>query len=599
MRGVHPWLAVLPALACCLFCHGRSVPRNVLLVSLDTVRADRLGCYGRADAGTPVLDALAARGVRFADVTAPNPTTLPSHVSLFTGQDVPRHGVRNNGMFAVATETVTLAERFAGAGFRTGGFVASMVLDRRYGIARGFERYTAPGRDDANGPLYVPERPAAEVNRDALAWLDSIGTDRFFLFVHYMEAHVPYAPPEPERSRFAHEPYQGEIAAADRALGELFAALERRERLADTLVLVVADHGEALGEHGEPNHGIFLYQPTLHVPMIAAGPGVRRGSAVETPVSLVDATPTLLDAVGLAAPDPCDGQSLWPALGGARLDPQRALYSETYLPRYDYGWSELRALRKGAFKYVRAPRPELYRLDRDPQESHDLSASERETAESLAAELAARLTRIEHGEAERVEISAEERKALAGLGYLAGSGEPSPGAPLPDPKERIGEVAALAADEGLIHAGRYAEAERALRSVIAERPSYLNERTRLVWVLAEQGQVEAAIDAVRALDDVARRMPDGARFAAPAHLVLGRLYLDQDRPGDAVREYEAALAAPQPSEVYDLLAAIYHDLGRREDAIHLLRDLAARGEASPRSLRMLDALETSAAFPSR
>jgi arylsulfatase A-like enzyme len=584
------WIVLLAGLACR---EATVRPRNVLLVSLDTVRADRIGCYGREEAGTPNLDALAHRGVRFADVTAPSPTTLPSHATLFTGHDVSRHRVRNNGMFALSPGTVTLAQRFEAAGYRTGAFYGSMVLAEHYGLARGFGSYVGPGRGDERGPLYISERSAEDVNRATAGWLDTIGTEPFFLFVHYMEAHAPYEPPEPERSRFVHDRYQGEIAAADRALGELFADLERRGRLAETLVVLVADHGESLGEHGEPNHGIFLYQSTLHVPMIAAGPGVRGGRVVAAPVGLVDVAPTLLDALALPPIEPADGQSLWPVATDTGPAPDRSIYAETFLPRYDFGWSEIRALRRGPFKYVEAPRPELYGLDRDPDESLNLLDVETAAAASLSSELAELVERVESEaqDPQRLRVSPEERRALEALGYLAGAGEPAGGGSLDDPKDHIGEASALGDAEAFIFGGDYPEAERRLRRLVEARPFHLSARTRLVFVLASQGKTEEAAAEGRAFDKAASRVPDGGRFAAQAHVVLGRMFLNEERPEDAVREYELAMLAPQPSEVYDMLAALYHDLGRPDEAIGLLRSLVERGDASPRSRRMLRALE--------
>jgi arylsulfatase A-like enzyme len=571
---------------------GEEIPRNVLLVSIDTVRADRIGCYGREDAGTTTLDALAARGARFADATAPSPMTLPSHASLFSGHDPLRHRVRHNGLFALPPDAVTLAERFAGAGFRTGAFVGSIVLAEQYGLSQGFETYTVPGREAAPGLFYVSERSAQAVNRDALAWLDSLGEERFFLFAHYMEPHAPYEPPEPERSRFR-DRYQGEVAAADRALGELLAGLAERGRLDATLVLVVSDHGESLGEHGELTHGLFLYQSTLHVPMLAAGPGVRPGHVVHAPVGLVDVAPTLLDAIGLEAGEAGDGESLWPAMSGTEGRRGRGIYAETFVPRFDYGWSELRALRRDGLKYVVAPRPELYSLPEDPGESRNLAGSERASAVAMATEIEALVARLEARGPEpgRVQLAPEEREALESLGYLRGSGDGGVPSTLADPKDRIGEVAALDRPDRLLRQGRHAEAERVLRELIEANPAYLDTRLRLVVVLIHQGKTEAAAAAGRGLDEAAERAPHGRRIAAQAHLLLAQMYLDQERIEEASRELERALAAPQPSTVHDLLAAIYHDLGRRGDAIRVLRDLASSGQASERSRHMLRLLE--------
>jgi arylsulfatase A-like enzyme len=581
---------VLSAVAC-----ERPVerPRSVLLVSLDTVRADRIGCYGRENAGTPTLDGLAARGARFADATAPSPMTLPSHATLLSGQDTLRHRVRHNGLFAVPDETTTIAERFRQASFRTGAFVGSFVLAEHFGLDQGFETYRSPGRNAAPGLLYVSERPAGEVNREALAWLDTLGEEPFFLFVHYMEPHAPYEPPEPERSRFAEDRYQGEIATADRMLGQLLAGLHERGHLDETLVLVTADHGESLGEHGEQTHGLLLYQSTLHVPLLAAGPGVRGGLVVQAPVGLVDVAATLLDATGLARHEPLDGRSLWPAMGGATPPVGRALYAETFVPRFDFGWSELRALREGTWKYVESPRAELFSLDRDPAESRNRIAEESVRAERMRAALKSLADRVERaGEGpDTVRLSPQQRQALEGLGYVMGRREADGAGDLPDPKDRVGELPALDRVDAMMRAEAYSAAERLAREVIDAHPTYLDLRIRLLLALILQGKVEAAAAEGRAFDEAARSVPQGMRVAAKAHILLGQMYLDHARIEEAAHEYERALVAPQSSKIHDLLAAIYHDLGRRDDALRVLRALVDRGDASPRSLRMLHLLE--------
>ena len=577
------------ALALALLACGspRERPQSAVLVSIDTLRADRVGCYGRADAGTPALDRLARSGTRFADASAPSPVTLPSHASLFTGLDPLRHRVRHNGRFALDAKSATLAEGLARAGLRAGAFVGSVVLAERFGLARGFERYTSPPTRSAPAIFYLGQRPAAEVNADALDWIDGLGDAPFFLFVHYMEPHSPFEPPEPERSRFAGDPYQGEVAAADRALGELLEGLEARGRLREALVIAVGDHGESLGDHGELAHGLFLYQSTLRVPLIAAGPGVRAGRVVEEPVGLVDMAPTLLEALGAAPLPSPDGRSLWPALGGEPLPADRRLYAETFLPRYDHGWSELRALRRGPLKYVEAPRPELYSLESDPAEARNLLEAEPDLAGELAGELARRVARHERSGSGPAPAppTAAERAALDALGYLPGA---HTGGGRVDPKDRVREAAALNRAAQLVQQGQHAEAVRLLRELIRRDPQHLEARLRLVTALMLAGRGDAADDEARALADLARGLPDGERLAAGAHHFLAERALAAGRLGEAAEHYERALALPQPPEVYETLAAVYAELGRREAALDVLERLEARGDATPeaRALRL-------------
>jgi arylsulfatase A-like enzyme len=568
-------------------------PRDILLVSIDTLRADRVGAYGKPDAGTPVLDGLAARGLRFADAMAPSPITLPSHASLFTGLEPLRHRVRHNGLHALSAEIETLAEQLASGGFRTGAFVGSVVLAERYGLARGFERYTAPSYRQKSGLLFLGERPADEVNLDALAWLDSIGDAPFFLFVHYMEPHAPRRPPEPERTRFAGDPYQAEIAATDRAFGALLEGLGARGRLDETLVVVVADHGESRSEHGEISHGIFLYQSTLHVPMIAAGPGVMPGRVEPAPVGLVDVAPTLLDAAGLPPAATTDGVSLWPVLTGAAAAPERSLYAESFVTRFDYGWSELRAIRRGAEKYVSAPRPELYRLDEDPGELINRAGEDSDAASALAAELAGRIARAGDGAArpDPVRLDHDDRSALAALGYLPGAFSEEGGAGLPDPKDLIADAAELERAARLQAAGRVSDAIAALRRLVDENPGFLEARVRLILLLLSDSRHEDALEEIEGLDLAARSVPEGEKVAARAHLLIAGMYAEQQLFSAAEHELELALATPQPPEVYVLLAAIRHDLGDVDGAIGALDDLEATGEATAGAREMRRYLE--------
>lgn len=589
-------VALAAAVAVMAACDRARPPRNLLLVSIDTLRADRVGAYGHSDAGTAAMDSLARRGTRFADVTAPTPLTLPTHASLFTGLAPHRHGVRHNGLFALADEATTLAEALAGAGYRTGGFVGSVVLAPRQGVAQGFEAWTSPQADRASGLFFLGERPAARVNADALGWLDGVGEeDPFFLFVHYMEPHAPYAPPPDLAARHSDDPYQGEVAAADRALGRLLDGLETRGRLDDTLVVVVSDHGEDLGDHGEGTHGLFLYQSTLAVPWIVAGPGVAAGQVIEEPVALVDVAATVLDALGVGELDGGDGVSLWDAVrGDSPPDPERDIHAETFEPLYDYGWSDLRALRRGSMKLIEAPRDELYDLSSDPAEQHDLTSSR----PSLARDLLERLEEgLERGEAQALEpasapaLSTAEREALAALGYLGGSHVPTSAGERPDPKDRYRDAVELDRAGWLMREGRAGEAEALLEQLIARHGDLFEARVSLVVARRLQGDEAGALEAGREAVRRAMAMPDGERVAARVHVLMSEIHREAGRWAEAIAELEAALAQPQPPERVTLLAAMHVDEGQRERAVELLRGLADRGDETPQSLALLAWLE--------
>ncbi len=329
-------------------------PPNVLLLTLDTTRADALGAYdlkkaGGREARTPVLDGLAARGVRWARAITPAPLTLPAHASLFTGLAPPEHGVRANGSDVLSRKMPTLAEAYGSRGYATAGFVASTVLDRNFGLARGFGRYGDRMTDNV--------RMAREMTDAALEWLGRQGAGKpLFLWVHYYDPHAPYSPPGMDPKASPAQRYAGEVAFMDREIGRLLAALPGGA--GRWLIAAVGDHGESLGEHREDGHGIFLYQATLHVPLLLAGPGVPRGKVVEEAVSTRRLASTLLRLTGAGKAALPFGRPL-PGLPGSNSGAARPVYAETRYPLSAYGWSPLESVFDGRFKLIVAPRPEL------------------------------------------------------------------------------------------------------------------------------------------------------------------------------------------------------------------------------------------------
>jgi choline-sulfatase len=415
----------------------RQAPMGVVLITLDTTRADRLPAYGFMDASMPHLDRLAREGVVFDQAASVSPLTLPAHASLFTGLLPPAHGVRDNADSPLAPDHTTLAEILQGRGFRTGAFVGSVVVDADRGLAQGFERYSGVGASDRPRPRRG-QRRADEVIGDATGWLEEVAGSRFFLWAHLYDPHRPYDPPEPFRSRYA-DPYVGEIAFADSQIGRLLEQLEAHDLLDRTLLIVAADHGESLGEHGERDHGIFIYQSVIRVPLIMRGPGIAPGRIGEV-VRLTDVMPTVLDLLGIPAPA-LDGVSLVDLMRGRRGDLDREAYAESLYPQR-FGWSPLRALRQGRYKFIEAPRPELYDLHRDPFEERNLYDERRPMADALAQRLAVIGDRepAPGGRAEAGLVSPALQQRLAALGYV-GSVSPRAlpeAADLPDPKDCIG-----------------------------------------------------------------------------------------------------------------------------------------------------------------
>ncbi len=415
----------------------RRAPLGVVLITLDTTRADRLSAYGFMDASMPALDRLAREGVVFDQATTVAPMTLPAHASLLTGLLPPRHGVRDNADSALAATHTTLAEVLHANGFRTGAFVASAVLDPDRGLAQGFDVYKGAGAKSQPGAA-ARQRRADAVTADAVEWLGQVAGSRFFLWTHLYDPHAPYDPPEPFRSRHA-DPYVGEIAFADSQIARLLDELERRQLLERTVVVFLSDHGEGLGEHGERDHGIFVYESVLRVPLMIRMPrGHIAPRRVAEVVRLTDVMPTVLELLDLPVPS-MDGVSLVRLMAGRAQLPLEA-YAEAMYPQR-FGWSPLRSLRDERFKLIDAPRPELYDLERDPFEQHNVYEVHPYVAEAMRQRIAS----LDAGGPPGVAApsaagpSAELRERLSALGY-AGTGPrraPADGERLPDPKDCI------------------------------------------------------------------------------------------------------------------------------------------------------------------
>jgi arylsulfatase A-like enzyme len=512
--------------------------RNVVVITIDTLRADRIGAYGYAAARTPVLDALAAGGARFDRAYAPAPITLPSHASLLTGRYPPGHGARHNGV-RMKADVPVLAELFRRAGFRTGAFVGAFPLDRRFGLERGFDAYG--DRMPRVSGVAANERPGSMVVDEAAEWLKRTENAPFFLWVHLFEPHAPYGRPGDGRPVSAR--YDDEIAEADRQTGRLLEAVRAR---GEALVVVAGDHGEAFGEHGEIAHSLFLYDTTLRVPLLFNGPGV--GAQVSpSPVSLIDVAPTIVRLMGLPALD-SDGVDLSPAFAGQPIPPRR-LYAESFAPLLDFGWAPLRSVREQGWKYVDAPRPELFRIDTDPDETTDVAATE-------AVRVAAMRERVNGYSAATLEPSAlPDRDAAArlqALGYVGGGG--GRGAARADPKDRRELAAAIAQ----ITSGelRGEVLERSLRRVLENDPGNPQMNMRLGFVLAETGRCGSALTYFEKA--VALGMP-----GADPHLGSARCHVAARRTDRAVAELRAAdRAEPDNPVVLANLGIVLSDAGR-------------------------------------
>jgi arylsulfatase A-like enzyme/Tfp pilus assembly protein PilF len=557
-------------------------PRNVLLVSLDTTRADRLGCYGYAAAQTPRLDALAGGGLRFAQATTVVPLTLPAHASLMTGTFPGTHGVRDNGGFYVSEDSQTLAELLREKGYRTGGFVAAFVLDSRWGIQQGFERYF----DEFDLSKYegvgmdAVQRRGDEVVDKAVEWLAADRERAFFAWVHLYDPHAPYEAPEPYRSRFPvgmQGAYDAEVAYTDSLVGRLLDHLAGDGRLADTLVVVVGDHGESLGEHSEQSHGFFIYDADVQIPLILAGPGLP-ARVVPDQVRIVDVMPTVLELLGLEAPQAVQGHSLLPLARGERLE--LLALSESWYPRYHYGWSELRAVRDGRYKFVLAPRPELYDIAADPGELSDLAGRLPQRLASYEAALREMTRRVESEAAPKgpqsVDPEVEER--LQALGYLGGglSARQLEERPRGDPKDKIGLYNLLKQAGSASSEGRVEEAIAKVREALAQDPEIVEGYTLLGNFQVKAKRHELALEAYRKALELDPEH-QGALFS------LALAYKEAGRLPDAEAGFERARSLdPRNGKVLWQLADVFMQQRRFDRAEVVLKDALERKVDVPR-----------------
>jgi choline-sulfatase len=587
--------------------------RNVVLITIDTLRADHVGAYGYAAANTPTLDALAATGARFDRAFATAPITLTSHASLMTGRYPPGHGARHNGV-RINLETPTLAEAFARSGFTTGAFVAAFPLDRRFGLIKGFLHYGDAMPRDATGRP-ANSRAGSAVVDDALAWVGAHRAERLFLWVHLFEPHAPYGDRVPRTAASSTiQRYDVDIEEADAQVRRLLEGLNFDR--AKTLIAVAGDHGEAFGEHGEVSHSIFAYDTTLRVPLIITGAGVKP-VVISDPVSLVDVAPTIASMAALGTFD-SDGRivDLRAKRGSDNSGQPRTLYAETFAPLLDFGWSPLRTIRSDHWKYIAAPKPELYDLAADPGETHNLVASDSARAADLARQVDAISPATLPATAKANDHDARAR--LQALGYASGRGDAS--GDRPDPKDRR----ELAAQIARVTSGELQDAalERALRDILRMDPRNPQANLRLGYVLLEAGRCAdavprftAAIDGGlpsadahlgRANCELAAKNPTGAKRTLTAAQAiepdnpvvlanLGMVQSDAGQPAAAIDPLQRALSIdPELHQARFALAIAFARTGRRADAAReaeeLLRRLPAGAPQRPEVERLLAAV---------
>lgn len=542
-----------------------SGPRNLLLVTFDTTRADRLGCSGWHQAGTPHLDQLASQGARFVNAQAVAPITLPSHASVMTGLYPRRHGARTNGLYSLADEHRTLAEILRDNGYQTGAVIGAFVLDARFGLAQGFATYDDELSGRQGDPLLFAERSAAEVTDRARRMLPKLAGGPFFLWVHYFDPHSAYSPPAPFAERFESDPYQGEIAYADHELGRLLDGLARSGVEARTVVSVIGDHGEALHEHGEPTHGFLLHDETLRVPWLLKSPGqVQPGLEVARLVSQVDVLPTILRLLDIEPPAEIDGVDALPPASAA----SRTVFAETYHGLAENGWAPLFAALTESFKLIEGPQPELYDVVADPAEIHNRL----EPGSEAALRLRRQLQRHFGAELEQQQlpvpnrsVSAAELENLEALGYRLAD-PPQPTGDRPDPKRMLSLMAKV---DQAVFSRSPQERDQAvieeLEAVVLAHPRFVPAHRYLGLLKMQHGDpagAEAALETALALH------PDSADL----RLALARSRARQGRLGEAVTDLTTSTARfPDHAESHLALSRYLHQNGDLEAAEHHIR----------------------------
>ncbi len=538
--------------------HGRP---NLLIITLDTTRADRLGCYGYAQAQTPALDALAARGVLFENAFATVPLTLPSHATILTGLYPPEHGLHINGKGQLGVQIPTLAELLGKSGYDTGAFVASFVLHSKFGLNRGFQTYND---EMAGGERHGSEthlmRAGNVVVDAALGWLTKRSAKPFFCWVHLYDPHAPYdAHAEEFGERFRDAPYDGDIAFTDRQVGRLLEFLKARGLDERTVVVVVGDHGESFGEHQEHEHGLMVYNQTIQVPLIVASPDCRAGHRVSSSVSLVDVFPTVLDCLQAKSTQKVSGHSLLGALRGDAIESQLC-YAECDSPFIAYGWSPLQCLTTESWKYIKTTREELYDLRVDPQELKNVSQEQPAKVAEMQQFLAKMTGRMSHVSELETQLSEADRRKLQSLGYLSGgNGDKVPaGETLPDVKDMIAHYNAEIDARKFLDDGKFDEAETRLRDVIKAAPDYITARTTLGRVLQKQKRVD---EAVTVYEEVLKLKPDNAE----AHFDLANVLANRGKLDAAIKHYLAVLETDQLRSMTHInLAGVYAFKGQAD-----------------------------------
>jgi arylsulfatase A-like enzyme/Flp pilus assembly protein TadD len=562
----------------------KATPPNLILITLDTTRADRMGFLGSKRGLTPNLDALAQQSVTFTRAYAQVPLTTPSHAALLTGTYPQFNHLEDLGQ-PLRKDLPFLPELLHQHGYQTAAFIGANILDPKSGAAigfdRGFDRYDSDFHDPQPGEdrYHSMERRAGDVADRALHWLSQHQKGPFFIWLHFFDPHDPYDPPPPFLERYAAAPYDGEIAYTDSVVGTLMETLRQRGLYQDSVIAIAADHGEAFGEHGEERHGMFLYDETVHVPMLLKLPAQKfAGTRIDPRVALVDIAPSLLQAAGIPAPATMQGQSLFPLLAPAQTSPgqkekeqdknnekvsDRAVYSESNYAHLNFGASELRSWRAGKYLYVQAPRRELYDLPLDPEALKNLSSSAKAVADTLDTQLSRFVVKTSSARVENAKLDPRVAEKLHALGYMASDRSPTQDSQQAaiDPKDRI-EVANLYHRAlARLEEGQYAQAITELRELATRDPDVAGVNFDLGSALVHQGLYEEALPLLR---KAAEKWPD----SASPHYQLGLALGDLGQLEAALKEMQAAVVRqPNSANLHFLVATLRVRLQQMPEAM--------------------------------
>jgi arylsulfatase A-like enzyme/Flp pilus assembly protein TadD len=563
---------------------------NIVLITLDTTRADHLGCYGYREVQTPTIDALAARGVLFEQTATAVPLTLPAHCTLMTGLYPTYHGVRLNGNTALGDDQTTLAEIFAARGYQTGAFIGAFVLDGRWGLKQGFQHYDDRFdlRKYKHLDLGAIQRPGNEVMDAALAWLEEHRRDTFFAWIHLYDPHIPYEPPEPYYSEYRGRGltglYDGEISFMDAQIGRCVDWLAANGLAKNTILLLIGDHGEGLGSHGEATHGFFIYDSVVRVPFLIVTPFAElQGRRVTSQVSSVDVAPTLLNLARIPALARMQGRSLLPMMFRSRREQEGQAYSESLAPDLQFGWSPLHSLRTAGFQFIDAPRPELYDIRRDPDELTDLSSRRADLVGTMKSELDRLVAKTSQDapKPQAANLDKETTERLSALGYIGApvgrksrSGDRSE--LLADPKDKLKVFEAVTRAGAMIMTEQYDAAAELLESALKDDPKITQGLLLLATCDVHRGRRD---EARTHLDVILRADPENIQ----ALIALADILVGDGKNEDAIALCRRTLAVDESNvEAYMLIGEIY---AAQDDHVQALPYLEKAVELQPKLTR--------------